>query len=66
MIFLLGCAWFDPQNPSAERLLQAGVPFVFATGYGDDLAMPKEFKRIKVVTKPYEDSDVAAALGQDR
>jgi hypothetical protein len=23
MIFLLGCAWFDPQNPSAERLLQA-------------------------------------------
>lgn len=23
MIFLLGCAWFDPQNPAAERLLQA-------------------------------------------
>ncbi len=23
MIFLLGCAWFDPQNPIAEQLLQA-------------------------------------------
>lgn len=50
--------------PIAERLLKAGVPFVFATGYGDDLAMPKEFKKVKIVTKPYEDVDVVAVLAK--
>ena len=48
--------------PIAEKLKAAGVPFVFATGYGDDLSMPAEFKGVKIVTKPYEDVDVAAAL----
>lgn len=48
--------------PIAERLKQANVPFVFATGYGDDLALPKEFKGAKIVSKPYEDGDVAAAV----
>jgi len=50
--------------PIAERLQKEGVPFVFATGYGDDAAMPKEFKAVKIVTKPYEDTDVAAALAK--
>jgi light-regulated signal transduction histidine kinase (bacteriophytochrome)/CheY-like chemotaxis protein len=48
--------------PIAEALLAKGVRFVFATGYGDDLTMPKEFRDIKVVTKPYEEADVVAAL----
>ncbi len=48
--------------PIAERLRENGVKFVFATGYGDDLAMPKEFRGVKIVTKPYEDKDVLAAL----
>lgn len=48
--------------PIAEKLLEAGVHFVFATGYGDDLTMPKEFADVKVVSKPYEEADVAAAL----
>ncbi|WP_395645963.1 HWE histidine kinase domain-containing protein [Terricaulis sp.] len=51
--------------PIAEVLQKGGIPFVFATGYGDDLAMPKEFKGVKIVTKPYEDGDVGAALRQD-
>lgn len=48
--------------PIAERLLLAKVPFVFATGYGDDLAMPSEFAGARIVSKPYEEADVIAAL----
>jgi light-regulated signal transduction histidine kinase (bacteriophytochrome) len=52
--------------PVAERLLKGGVPFVFATGYGDDLALPSEFAETPVVTKPYEEADVAAALAKPK
>lgn len=52
--------------PIAEQLLAQGVPFVFATGYGDDLQMPKEFRGAKIVTKPYEELDLAAALKEMR
>lgn len=48
--------------PIAERLKQAGVPFLFATGYGDNLALPQEFKGTTIVSKPYEDADIAAAF----
>jgi CheY-like chemotaxis protein len=48
--------------PIAERLQKAKVPYVFATGYGDNLAVPKEFKGATIVTKPYEDGDVAGAF----
>ncbi len=52
--------------PVAEKLQGAGVPFVFATGYGDNLALPSEFAGTPVVTKPYEDADVAKALAKPR
>lgn len=48
--------------PVAERLKQQGVPFIFATGYGDDLEVPAEFEDVGVVSKPYEAADVVAAL----
>lgn len=38
--------------PVAERLRAAGIPFVFATGYG---ALPREgFEEITVLNKPIE------------
>ncbi|MGE0597357.1 MAG: HWE histidine kinase domain-containing protein [Hyphomonadaceae bacterium] len=48
--------------PAAERLMSAGVPFMFATGYGDDLKFPREFSGVAVVTKPYSEEGVLAAL----
>jgi DNA-binding response OmpR family regulator len=48
--------------PIAEKLKQANAPFVFATGYGDNRVLPKEFTGAKIVSKPYEDANVAAAL----
>jgi len=46
------------------RALQArGVPFVFATGYGhtDEAGV---FAEVPVLTKPYRDSELAAALAK--
>ena len=48
--------------PIAEALKARDVPFAFATGYGDDLNTPAEFKDTPIVTKPYEMSDVAAII----
>lgn len=42
----------DTSAEIADILLSAGVPFVFATGYGDNVLMPDRFRRIPVVRKP--------------
>ena len=47
--------------PVAEALAGRGVPFVFATGYGDDKTMPTGFDA-PVIRKPYDVTQVAAAL----
>jgi CheY-like chemotaxis protein len=41
----------------AERLTALGVPFVFATGYGEGGMIPPTFEDVPVVRKPY-DADV--------
>lgn len=50
--------------PIAERLKAKNVPFVFATGYGDDLKFPDEFVDTPVVAKPYSEEQLAEALTQ--
>lgn len=47
--------------PVAAALDKIGVPFIFATGYGDALH-PPEFKAVPTVTKPYSLSDINSAL----
>jgi PAS domain S-box-containing protein len=47
--------------PVAQALAARGVPFVFATGYGDDKALPFGFDA-PVIRKPYDVTQVAAAL----
>ncbi len=47
--------------PVAEALAARGVPFVFATGYGDAGGAPMGFDA-PVIRKPYDVTQVAAAL----
>ncbi|GGE20174.1 response regulator [Aureimonas endophytica] len=47
--------------PVADILLQRGVPFVFATGYGHTEG-ETAYERIPVVTKPYRTIDLETAL----
>lgn len=50
--------------PIAEELARRGIPFVFATGYGDSIMIPPAFSHVPVVRKPYEAEALVGALGQ--
>jgi light-regulated signal transduction histidine kinase (bacteriophytochrome)/CheY-like chemotaxis protein len=46
--------------PVAEELHRRGVPFAFATGYGQDVQLPREWVgTVPVVAKPYRAGDIA-------
>jgi DNA-binding response OmpR family regulator len=49
--------------PVAEALEARGIPFVFATGYGDDKMLPSGFDA-PVIRKPYDVTQVAVALSE--
>lgn len=53
--------------PFAEELAAAGIPFVFATGYGDEALIAGGFTATPLVRKPYNSAvlarAIAAALG---
>jgi light-regulated signal transduction histidine kinase (bacteriophytochrome) len=40
--------------PVAEVLTARGIPFIFATGYGEGGMIPVEFETVPVLRKPYE------------
>lgn len=46
----------------ARTLFEAGVPFIFATGYADSQEMSENFPGVRVVTKPYLGNEVVDAL----
>lgn len=48
--------------PFAEELESLGLPFVFATGYGDDALIAGGFTAAPVVRKPYESIALARAI----
>ena len=48
--------------PVAEFLVEKGIPFFFASGYGDATAFTKQFPGIRVVQKPYDMTSLANAL----
>lgn len=50
-------------TPVAELLHQRGVPFVFATGYGETAGAPGGFEA-PVIRKPYDVTQVAAAVAE--
>jgi CheY-like chemotaxis protein len=46
----------------ADRLLELGIPFLFATGYGEQAKLPPDHLARTVVQKPYTLENVARAL----
>jgi two-component sensor histidine kinase/CheY-like chemotaxis protein len=50
-------------EPVAEALARRGVPFVFATGYGESRGAPEGFDA-PIIRKPYDVAQIAAALAQ--
>jgi light-regulated signal transduction histidine kinase (bacteriophytochrome) len=49
--------------PVADLLTENGIPFLFATGYGDGLELPARFAQVTLVKKPYSGATLAQALG---
>lgn len=48
--------------PVADRLAELKVPFLFATGYGEQANLPTEHRGRPVIQKPYTLENVARAL----
>lgn len=48
--------------PVADLLTERGIPFLFATGYGDGLDLPARFTTVTLVKKPYSGATLAQAL----
>ena len=46
----------------AEDLQNRAIPFVFATGYGETVNVPDRFKTVQVISKPYTEDALRAAL----
>ena len=46
----------------AEDLQERNIPFVFATGYGETITVPERFQHVFVVSKPYVEDVLRAAL----
>ena len=49
--------------PVAESLTERTIPFIFATGYGDNQSAPQGFDA-PTIRKPYDVTQVAAALAE--
>jgi CheY-like chemotaxis protein len=47
--------------PIADALLARGVPFAFATGYGDSI-VPERYREVAVLQKPFGAEMLAKAL----
>ena len=50
-------------EPVAEALAARGVPFLFATGYGENRGAPEGFDA-PIIRKPYDVGQIAAALAE--
>ncbi len=48
--------------PIADCLAARGIPFLFATGYGEQAALPPAYAAVEVLQKPYTIDGIAAAL----
>ena len=52
----------DTSLPVAERLAAAGVPFLFATGYGEQARLPEALAGTLILQKPYTIETVARGV----
>ncbi len=44
------------------RVLERGLPVILSTGYADTALFPEAFRRLPVLVKPYEASQLAALI----
>ena len=51
----------EPISPVVEVLVQRGLPFVFATGYGQR-GVPERYRRTPTLQKPFQADALAQAL----
>lgn len=51
-----------PTYPLAETLTSRGIPFIFATGYGNS-ALKSEWRSAKILQKPFTESDLEKVIG---
>lgn len=61
-VLLNGVSTFD----FADRLKDAGTPFVFASGYTDNAEVAKRFPGVAMVGKPYSGDDLVKAVASAR
>ncbi|TCM18109.1 light-regulated signal transduction histidine kinase (bacteriophytochrome) [Novosphingobium sp. PhB165] len=54
----------DTSEDVAHALTERGIPFIFASGYGERSMLAEVFRNVPIVTKPYGLRDVKAALAQ--
>ncbi len=47
-----------------NKLYELGVPFIFATGYGERAPIPEDLGGVPVIQKPYTREVIEAALGR--
>ena len=52
----------EPISPVVEVLVERGLPFVFATGYGQR-GVPEPYRRTPTLQKPFQAEALAQALG---
>jgi len=53
----------DQAKAIAERLAGLKIPFVFATGYGEQFPVPAAFADAPKIVKPYNVDTLRAVLG---
>ncbi|NIF28254.1 GAF domain-containing protein [Pantoea sp. Tr-811] len=46
----------------ADELLRRGIPFLFATGYGDSVSIPEHLRQVSVIRKPYDANAILTSL----
>jgi DNA-binding response OmpR family regulator len=51
----------DMAFPIADRLGEAGIPFIIATGY-NGASLPERFSGVPRVEKPFNPSEITAAI----
>ena len=52
----------DTSIAVAERLMELNVPFAFATGLGEQAALPQAFDRIRKISKLYDQETIRSAI----
>ncbi|GLQ52337.1 response regulator [Dyella flava] len=51
----------QPSFPLADVLQERGVPFVFASGYGES-GVPDAYRHVPVLQKPYDMAEIQAFI----